>query len=573
VLAVIISKGTLMRRHLGILSAAALILVLGSALASPAGADPDGPDPTVPAAADPGAKASAAGAGNRSEQAEAALATVQAMFADGAARARQVSGESRDLTMALRDLARLKGDLSGGDRMQAEAYLARPTDGTPGPIGDLGYSVAEATPACGVHVCVHYVTTSANAVNTADVSPAPNGIPDYVDLTLSTLEYLHTTYVGAGYRAPKSDVTSDNDGGDGVTPDPRTDIYLADMPSNYFGYCTSDDPNFPDEEEKTYEFYDASAFCVLDNNYTEFGTSKTPTQFLRATASHEYFHAVQFAYDYWEDSWLMEATATWVEDEVYDSINDNRQFLPYSPLSHPGVSLDSKHGTHEYGDWIFFRYLSERYPASAGGLPTVIRDIWRRVDGAAGGQDQYSMQAVRNTVVARGAKFPAAFSRFAALNRHPRTFYEEGAAYKASPLAGSFGLGLSKRSTGWLFIKLNHTTNAHARVKPASTLKATDWRLRVNFDAPAITRGSAATVQVYKKNGSIAIYPITLNSVGNATKVFPFSVRSVKYVEITMTNGSTRYGSCFQQATPWSCFGNPLDQNLRFEFRATAFRA
>jgi hypothetical protein len=561
-------EGTFMHIHLGKLSAA-LVLVLassGALVAGPAGADPTAPDPTVPAAADPGAKASAAGVENRAEQAEAALATVQAMFSGDAAAARKVSGSSKDLTIALRDLSRLKTDLSAGDRAQAEAFLARPTNpGTTGPLDDPAYTVAEATPVCDIHVCIHYVTSTADAVASTDVSPA-NLIPDFVDKAVATMELIHTAYVTGGYRAPKSDLNSANNGGDA-----RTDIYLANMPSGYYGYCTSDDPDF--NPPVTHEF-DASAFCVLDNDYNSVQfPHKTPTQNLQATASHEYFHAVQFAYDIWEDSWLMEATATWVEDEVYDTINDNRQFLPYSPLSHPGVSLDDLDGTHEYGDWIFFRYLSERFPSSVNGLPTVVRDIWRRVDGAAGGPDQYSMQAVRNTVAARGAKFPAAFSRFAALNRHPVTFYEEGAAYKASPLAGTFGLSGSHRSTGWLMINLDHLTNAHARVKPSSTLTQSDWRLRINFDAPNTLRGSAAMAQVYKKNGSIAIYPITLNSSGDATKVFPFSASSVKYVEVTMTNASTRYGSCFLQDSPWSCFGIPQDQNLRFEFRATAFRA
>jgi hypothetical protein len=176
-------EGTFMHIHLGKLSAA-LVLVLassGALVAGPAGADPTAPDPTVPAAADPGAKASAAGVENRAEQAEAALATVQAMFAGDAAAARKVSGSSKDLTIALRDLSRLKTDLSAGDRAQAEAFLARPTNpGTTGPLDDPAYTVAEATPVCDIHVCIHYVTSTADAVASTDVSPA-NLIPDFVD--------------------------------------------------------------------------------------------------------------------------------------------------------------------------------------------------------------------------------------------------------------------------------------------------------------------------------------------------------------------------------------------------------
>ena len=45
------------------------------------------------------------------------------------------------------------------------------------------------------------------------------------------------------------------------------------------------------------------------------------------TAAHEFFHAVQFAYDAADDQWFMESTATWMEDEIYDDVNDNLQYL------------------------------------------------------------------------------------------------------------------------------------------------------------------------------------------------------------------------------------------------------
>ena len=61
---------------------------------------------------------------------------------------------------------------------------------------------------------------------------------------------------------------------------------------------------------------------------------------MRVTAAHEFFHAVQFGYDYFEDVWLMEASSAWVEDEIFDDIDDNRQYLAKSPLSSPAAPLD-----------------------------------------------------------------------------------------------------------------------------------------------------------------------------------------------------------------------------------------
>ena len=36
----------------------------------------------------------------------------------------------------------------------------------------------------------------------------------------------------------------------------------------------------------------------------------------------------------------MEATATWAEDEVYDSVNDNLNYLPLGQLGRPDLPLD-----------------------------------------------------------------------------------------------------------------------------------------------------------------------------------------------------------------------------------------
>ena len=53
---------------------------------------------------------------------------------------------------------------------------------------------------------------------------------------------------------------------------------------------------------------------------------------------------MQFGYDQFEDAWFQEATATWMEERVYDAVNDNRQFLPASALALAGLSLDSPAG-------------------------------------------------------------------------------------------------------------------------------------------------------------------------------------------------------------------------------------
>ena len=287
-----------------------------------------------------------------------------------------------DLTLALRDLALLKDELPLSLQPMATSYLARPTDGDADEFGD-GYSVAEATPVCSAVVCVHYVTTSQDKVPAGDSDV--NGVPDYVDFTLATMTHVHNKYVGAGYRAPRSDLNADNNGGNA-----KPDIYLANVGAGgLYGYCASD-KNIPAKKPQA-----TWGFCVLDNDYSksEF-SANTPKQNLQVTAAHEYFHAIQFGYDISEDGWVMEATATWAEDEVFDKVDDNVQYLRGGPMALPHESMDQFTGGFHYGTWIFFRYLTERVRNSQGGMPVLVRELWRRLDDAKGGVGDYSLQGL-----------------------------------------------------------------------------------------------------------------------------------------------------------------------------------
>ena len=140
----------------------------------------------------------------------------------------------------------------------------------------------------------------------------------------------------------------------------------------------ADDPHF--DPGSHYNFFDASAYCVVDNNFAEpIFPNHTPLENLQVTAAHEFFHAVQFSYDAFEDQWFLEATATWMEDELYDAVNDNLQYLSSRPAGKAAVPLD-KGATnvdpccHVYGDWIFFRYLTEKYS------PGLVKTIWKNAD-------------------------------------------------------------------------------------------------------------------------------------------------------------------------------------------------
>lgn len=508
-----------------------------------------------PPAPDAGKAASGSSAAARE-----ALARVQSVFAGSPVAARRSSSSpdpvQDDATMALRDLMVLKSELSGAERAAAEAYLARPTDPSDGDSFTVEYSVAEETPVCNTKICVHYVATTADAPPLADLDE--NFVPDYIDTMLATMTQVHDTYVGAGYRAPKPDGTK---GGNALR-----DIYVADIGGQgLYGYCTSDQ-NVPRQGP-----FDVWAYCVLDDDYSpsQF-SSNTPLGNLKVTAAHEYFHAVQFAYDAFEDAWFLESTATWAEDELFDGVDDNVQYLRTSPLTRPRTPVDSSDGIGVYGSWIFIRYLTERFPASSGGLPTLVRDVLRKLDGSQGGPDQYSWQGIATVLKQRGTTATKMMASFADGNRRPGKTYSEGAAneYPTPRLVDQTALGQGAVSAG---LRLNHLTSGTYRLSPRRVLGAAAWKLRVALDLAPTSRGSAAVVTTYFRSGAVRTNLAKLDRQGDGSLAVSFSQKKVKYVEVTLVNGSGRFVNCYRGGR-YSCQGDSRDDRLLAQFTARAFR-
>ena len=108
-------------------------------------------------------------------------------------------------------------------------------------------------------------------------------------------------------------------------------------------------------------------------------TASPRSNSLKVTAAHEFFHAIQFAYDVDEDLWFMEGSATWVEDEVYDSINDNYQFLAVQPDPVPPATRPTTGST-----W------PPTAPSCSSGMPAerlrsrdIVRQFWKYADATA----------------------------------------------------------------------------------------------------------------------------------------------------------------------------------------------
>jgi len=486
------------------------------------------------------------------EQAVKTLEEAKALFS-GSAKAGRAYGAGqaprpaaktadRDATLVLRDLFASLDDLDPAQRKTAEAILARPTDGGNDPLGN-GYTVPSVKK-CKSHFCVHWVTS------TADAPPSEAWVNQMLKL-MNTVWKKEVNKLG--YRPPVKD------GGRGGNS--KFDVYLKQLgDQGLYGYCAA-------ERQKPGYKWLASGYCVLDNDFAEFPLG--PTKSAQVTAAHEFFHAIQFGYDYGEDPWLLEATAVWMEERAYDNVNDNRQYLPAGQLVDSSYPLDffNVQGSQQYGNWPFFEFLSKRYGNG------IVKQIWNKASALPSSPDMYSTEAITSVLKPKGG-FTKVYSDFVVANLMPKKFYPEGKAWPSTVLATPADtLSTSDRKVGYK-LRLLHMTSASFQIDTSSSLKSKKWWLNVKIDGPKSYRMPAAYVVVVKKGG-LEKHFVKLNSNGNGAVKVPFSSKKVKTVYVSLIDASTRF-KCGKH-WPFSCSGLPIDdgQSLKgqpFKFTAAVVK-
>ncbi|HLF91712.1 MAG TPA: MXAN_6640 family putative metalloprotease [Anaerolineales bacterium] len=279
------------------------------------------------------------------------------------------------------------------------------------------------------HFLIHYTFEGRDAVASTDDNG--NGVPEYIEAVSEAMELSwQVEIVQLGWAAPPSDK--------GIGGDTRYDIYLEDIfddgtagftDGGYRDTTVGDNPNTPAIETNA-----SHSYISLDNDYREYSLLP-PLDIMRVTAAHEFNHAIQFGYDSDEPAnWLWEATATWMEDMVYDDINDQDYYLdavfgsPHTcQVAEGKEGLDD--GGHWYGMWIFLRYISEHYGNDA------IRAIWESL----ATQDGYA--ALEMALTGVDADLDEVFRGFsvALLTRA----FEEGIGYPTVLLKGEIEAGRS----------------------------------------------------------------------------------------------------------------------------------
>jgi len=231
----------------------------------------------------------------------------------------------------------------------------------------------------GGHFKVHYDTSGIHEVYGVgiDVNPA-DGHPDYVNRTGEYLDSAWSYEVGTiGLQPPPTDEWYPTGG------DSRYDVYLVASLGNAFGLTQPD--SFQAGNPQSY-----TSWIELRTEYIGFGY---PDQYdpLKVTVAHEFFHTIHLGYDAYEpflpdmsdyNVWWLEATAVWMEDVVFDEVNDYLSYLPYF-FRYPWLSLTAHDPTwqdwvrvyHMYASCVWPIYLSERF-GTAGVNTAIIKEIW-----------------------------------------------------------------------------------------------------------------------------------------------------------------------------------------------------
>jgi hypothetical protein len=290
------------------------------------------------------------------------------------------------------------------------------------------------------HFLVHYTQIGIDAVPSADQNG--NGIPDWVEAVGQTMETVWNVEINdLGWPAPLPDR---GEGGD-----TRFDVYLMELFSKGMGGYVSpdggfvgDNPNTPRTEQQA-----AYGYLVLENDFVDPNppaglTVWPPADWMRITAAHEFNHILQIAINGAHPMhWFYEATANWMETQVFPQIPDNldsANAVFKSPdtcmLRYGGVNRVESN-LHWYGMWVFDQMLSEEYG------PDVILDIWLRMADGAG------YAPFDEAFAARGTSFDDQMQRFA-LDVLLRDF-AHGDAYPAVRLQeGASGPGEASPADG-----------------------------------------------------------------------------------------------------------------------------
>lgn len=275
---------------------------------------------------------------------------------------------------------------------------------------------------------VHYTTSGIDSVYRPSDDRDSDGVPDYVEDVAVILDSVYDHEINIlGYPTPPVDGFYPSGG------DEKYDVYIKNLLSGVFGLTYLDSLSIDGPGSLR-----ATSFIELENDYREMAEYRNrPLDAARVTCAHEFFHAVQFGIDFTEADihedvvrrYWMEMSAVWMEEEIYDNINDYYSYLPFF-YNNPRLSIqqfNSATDLHPYGSVVFPIFLSEKFGRD------IIKDIWLRC-GAMGAGPHFliATELAIDSIIGGTLGLPTAFCEFALWNYFTgeRAYYApEGIGY------------------------------------------------------------------------------------------------------------------------------------------------
>lgn len=260
---------------------------------------------------------------------------------------------------------------------------------------------------------IHYDTDGPNAVYNPDEDFNPaDGVPDYINRMADYLELSYNVYLNElGFDRPPPDF--------GAGGNEKYDIYVTDI----IGITVAEDPTdyYPGRPAYT-------AYSFIGHDLRTQHNPNDPLPFLKATCSHELFHAFQIAYRAFPSDnpyWWYELTANWAEERVFDDINEIYYYLPEYFLK-VDRSIYLTGGSHMYGAWVLAEYLSEKYGDD------IIKTIFSKLINY-----ENSISAINAVLAEMNLNINDCFAEFTRWNyftgnRWRHGYFEEGAYFPVS---------------------------------------------------------------------------------------------------------------------------------------------